>query len=102
MNENIIHEDLVQKNIDFLNLYREEEEKKLDIAFEKLDGCLASYKTSNSETLKSRVSNLKNSASVLASNREEYCNVLKEAIRIYRDTALATVASANKLEAVIK
>jgi hypothetical protein len=59
---------------------------------------IGDFAKNNTDTLKGKMSNLENNISTIKSNREGYCSVLKEAIRIYQDTSKETIASAKKME----
>ena len=95
MNESVLNETLLKKNIELLELYSDEEKEKLDLIFDKMNQCLVCYKTSNSSNFNKKVSSLKSNMPIIVSNRQEYIRILNEVIRIYVKTAEGVVTSAR-------
>ncbi len=98
MNDNKVNESLLQKNIDLLKSYSNEERKNLNLIFEKFDSCLANYKTNNTKSMKNKHTALKSRVTTINSNRTKYASVLESVIRRYYEIAASVVVAARKAE----
>ena len=83
MNENILNKSLVEKNIEQINYYAEEENQTLNKIYEKLQMCADNYSTSNKALFLEKIANKDFVVSKIASKRAIYSKVLTNAIARY-------------------
>ena len=88
MNRNYINIYEIDKSIDILNGYFNEEKKLLNsIVTSLVDGFDSYYKTDNLNRIVSHCSNLNYYSTVLANNRVKYVNILINARNAYKSAA---------------
>ena len=91
MNENILNKSLLEKNIEQINYYSEEEKQVLGKIFEKMQLCLRNYNTSNTADFLEKIIDSKASVSKISSKRAKYVNILSNAIARYDRVSIETI-----------
>lgn len=91
MNENILNKTLLEKNIEQINFYSEEEKQVLSKIFEKMQICLKNYNTSNTAQFLEKIIDSKLSTSKISTKRTKYVKVLNNAIARYDRVSMETI-----------
>ena len=91
MNENILNKALLEKNIEQINYYIEEEKQLLNKIFEKMELCLKDYNTSNTAKYLEKITDSKLNVSKISTKRTQYINILNNAIARYDRVSIETI-----------
>lgn len=96
MNKGLLNETLLEKDIEQINIYANEEKEMLKNICNKFVEVSNSYNSTNSALLLNTVNNLKGNISSIYQKRTSYIGVLNRAISSYNILSNETVAMFEK------
>lgn len=98
MNNGILNEMLLEKNIEMIKYYSTEEKRLLSKINNKISEISISYHSTNSSLLMNSNSNLKSNINSIYNKRLKYTTVLNEVILRYQESSNATVKIFNNMQ----
>lgn len=96
MNKGIINQNLLEKNIQQINLYQEEETKILEKIYRTLKEGTKSYQSTNTALLLNEIHYIKKNIHLIEKKRVEYADVLNKAISNYSMLENKTIQTFNE------
>ncbi len=91
MNEGLLDRELLEKDIEQIEYYKEEERKTLEDICSQLEVCREFYQSQNIPQLLNDTDNPKMKCSMLYSKRNQYATTLKKAIELYETLSNETI-----------
>ncbi len=92
MNENTLNKTLLEKDIEQINYYANEEKNILNKIFERMKLCTNEYNSSsNKSIILDKINSSQTMISKIESNRAKYVNVLNNAIKRYDRISIETI-----------
>ena len=98
MNNGILNEMLLEKNIEMIKYYSTEEKRLLSKINNKISEISNNYHSTNSSLLMNSSSNLKSNINSIYNKRLKYTTVLNEVILRYQESSNATVKIFNNMK----
>lgn len=98
MNNGILNEMLLEKNIEMIKYYSTEEKRLLSKINNKIGEISKNYHSTNSALLMNNNSNLKSNINYIYNKRIKYTTVLNEVILRYQESSNATVEIFNNMQ----
>lgn len=98
MNNGILNEMLLEKNIEMIKYYSTEEKRLLSKINNKISEISNNYHSTNSSLLMNSNSNLKSNINSIYNKRLKYTTVLNEVILRYQESSNATVKIFNNMQ----
>ena len=98
MNNGILNEMLLEKNIEMIKYYSTEEKRLLSKINNKISEISNNYHSINSSLLMNSNSNLKSNINSIYNKRLKYTTVLNEVILRYQESSNATVEIFNNMQ----
>lgn len=95
MEKGILNRELLEKNIENIKYYLEEEYTYLNKICDKMKESSESYFSLNSNLILQTISNISNDAKFLKNKREKYVNILNKNIIKYSDLSIETKKNFN-------
>ena len=96
MEKGIIEQSLLEKNIEYLEFYSDEEKVMLNKIYNKVIDIVNNYISENSKLLINKNIHLKKNIDDIAAKRIRYTKILNKVILIYNDTSDAVVNYINR------
>lgn len=88
-----IHLSYLEKNIEKIDFYKDEEEKILKKICSQLEECNKRYRSSNTTNLSNKVTNIKGNINNIKNKRIKYNQVLKTTIERYKEMSTSITES---------
>ena len=98
MNNRILNEMLLEKNIEMIKYYSTEEKRLLSKINNKISEISNNYHSTNSSLLMNSNSNLKSNINSIYNKRIKYTTILNEVILRYQESSNATVKIFNNMK----
>ena len=90
MNKGILESELLEKNIEYLQFYINEEYKMLNNIYNQMIECNSCYSSLNSKLFINEINNIPNNIKLIQENRLKYINILNNVIVKYKETSEST------------
>lgn len=96
MDKGVLNESLLEKNIEQVQLYSDEEKESLTAICDKFYEFSKSYCSANTTILNNNIDELKSNISTIYAKRNQYVKILNEVIEKYDVLSNITVATFDK------